>query len=156
MGAPFLRIRILEHRSPLTFYSGFPGSELPQHHQSVRPPCGLLYDVSTPGAELCLLEPKKVTAAFSTGPILGLQCGQLGHPGHPGPLLPGTTRVDESMVAPAVPPGASCSGCPWWNWAGRCECHEHKHGVRILVSDVLQSALLTYPWVQGNQGHQDM
>lgn len=95
------------HRNLLTFYPGFPGSELPRHHHSVRPLCGLLYDVSAPGAELCLLEPKKVTAAFSTGPILGLQCGQLDHPGHPDPLLPDTTRVDESMVDPAVPPGAS-------------------------------------------------
>lgn len=119
---------MIGHRSPLTFYPGFPDSELPWHLYSIQPLCELLYDVSTPRAELCLLEPKKVTAAFSTGPILGLQCGLLGHAGHSGPLMLGTTRVDESMVDPAVLPCASCFGCPWWNWAGHCECHEHQHG----------------------------
>ena len=113
---------------PLTSDLGSPGSELPQHRHSLWPLCGLLCGVSAPGAELHLPAPTKAAAAFSPGPIPGLQCDQLGHPGYPGPLPPGTAGMDESVADPATPPGTYCSGHPWWNWTGHCGCYEHHTG----------------------------
>lgn len=113
---------------PLTSDSRSPGSELPQHCHSVQPLCGPLCGVSAPGAELCLPAPAEIAAAFSPGPIPGLQHGQLGHPGHSGPLPPSASGVDESVADPAATPGASSSGHPRWNWAGHCGCHKHHTG----------------------------
>lgn len=134
LGAPVLRPGILVHNGreviegPLTSDPGSPGSELPQHCHSVQPLCGPLCGVSAPGVELCLPAPTKIVAAFSPGPIPGLQCGQLGHSGHPGPLPPSASGVDEYMADPTATPSAPSSGHPWWNWAGHCGCHKHCTG----------------------------
>lgn len=110
---------------PLISDTGFPGSELPQHHQSVWLLRGLLCGVSAPKAELCLPAPTEVAIAFSPGPIPGLYLGQLGHQS---PLPPGAIGVHESVTYPAASLGANCSGCLWWNWAGHCGCHDHHSG----------------------------
>lgn len=127
------------HRSLLTFYPGFPGSELPQHYHSVRLLCGLLCDVSTPGAELCLFEPKKATAAFFTSPLLSLQCGQLATLA----TLALCCQVPLGWMSlwlirqyHQVPPALVVLG---GTGLVTVSAMSISTGVRILVSDVLQS-----------------
>ena len=136
---------------PLTFDPGSPDSELPQHHHSLWPLCGLLSGVSAPRAELRLPEPKKLLLLSCQTPILGLLCGQLGHLSHPGPFLPGTTGVGGSVVDPAAPSGASCSGCPWWNWAGHCGNREnHARYSHFGQQCPVALASFTHPWAPGH------
>lgn len=96
------------------------------------------------------LKSQGVATAFSPGPIFSLHCGQLGHVGHPGPFLPGTPGVDGSVVHPAAPSGACCSGCPWWNWAGHCGSREH-HTRCLHFGQGCPVALAssTHPWAPG-------